>query len=295
MSMKKTSLEKSIVSTFSYFKVFNYFLKIQDAHLFLHSKKVEKASEIKKVIVKNHWYKNDYLVILQKDWRIYLKIQNKKYLASVSKMRLARKISNILKLIPSVKLIGVSGNLAMMNAGESDDIDLFLITKNGTAWITRLIVSLILIFLGKRRMYKSHDVNNKICLNCILDEKNMELSKKNIYSSHEIAQMKVIYEKHNTYSKFIKANNWGKSYLANFWNKKIIRKVAKNRNFIEIIFIKLFQIFEPLARFIQYQYMKRKITKEVVKKGVMMFHPRDYSNEILQKYKANLKFGIRNK
>jgi hypothetical protein len=285
MSMKKTSLEKSIIDTFSYFQVFNYILKIQDLHLFFHSKKEEKISEIKKVIVKNHWIKNNYIVIARKDWKTYLKIQNEKGLASVSKMRLARIISNILKLIPSIKLIGVSGNLAMMNAGKDDDIDIFLITAGGTAWTSRLIVSLILLILGKRRMFKSKNVNDKICLNFILDENNLELFKKNIYSAHEIAQMKVLYDRGNSYLSFIKANEWGRQYLANFWNKQIIKQVYENRNFIEIIFIRLFQILEYFARFIQFHYMKKKITNEVVKNGVMMFHPRDYSREIIKKYK----------
>lgn len=297
--METSTLQKSISSTIAYFQVFNYFLKVDELETYLHAANVFSKQEIINELLKEKRLINNYAIFLleenqktKKRKRLRqkkIKIQERKFVESEKKIILAKKITTILKLIPSIKLIAVSGNLAMMNADKSDDIDLFLIASSGTAWTTRLIASILLIILGKKRMFNDKKVRNKICLNFILDEDNLCLIKKNLYSAHEIAQMKILFCKNKIYDKFLQENYWLKNHLANFWASHDLSMqetlFSEEESETEKISGRLFRLFEPLARFFQFQYMKRKITKETVGKGIMMFHPRDYSKEIMRKYK----------
>src|SRR3989344_7357967 len=54
-----------------------------------------------------------------------VEIRKKRERWSAEKIEIAKKVVNFLRLIPTIKLIGVSGGLAIGNAGEDDDIDLF--------------------------------------------------------------------------------------------------------------------------------------------------------------------------
>lgn len=297
--METSTLQKSAADTIAYFQVFNYFLKVDELETYLHSENVFSKQEIINELLKEKRLINNYAIFLleekqktKKRKRLRqkkIKIQEQKFIESEKKIIIAKKITAVLKIIPSIKLIAVSGNLAMMNAGRSDDIDLFLITTKGTAWTTRLIASLMLMVLGKKRMFNDKKVRNKICLNFILDEDNLRLVKKNLYSAHEIAQMKVLVSKNKIYDKFLQENYWLKNHLANFWASHDLSMqetlFSEEESEMEKITGHIFRLFELLARFLQFQYMKRKITKETVGKGIMMFHPRDYSKEILSKYK----------
>lgn len=304
--MERGTLQKSISDTIAYFQVFNYFLKVEELEIYLHSENVVSKQEIINELLKEKRLINNYAIFLSEEnqktrkrkrlRQKKIKIQEKKFVESEKKIILAKKITSILKLIPSIKLIAVSGNLAMMNADKSDDIDLFLIASSGTAWTTRLIASLFLIALGKKRMFNDKKVKNKICLNFILDEDNLCLVKKNLYSAHEVAQMKIIFDKNKTYDKFLRENYWLKNHLANFWAAQDFSMqetlFSEEESEIEKITSHIFRLFEPLTRFLQFQYMKRKITKETVKKGIMMFHPRDYGKEIMAKYKRMIRNSV---
>ena len=56
--------------------------------------------------------------------------------------------------------------------------------------------------------------NNTICLNLWLDESALEIpvDQRNLYTAHELAQMKPRVNKDGTYEKMMWANRWGKIF-----------------------------------------------------------------------------------
>lgn len=300
------SVNDSIFSTIAYFQVFNYFLKVNELHEYLHTQIDVSIHELIKQIESENREVNGYIISNQelvkktrrwaKNRRQKIKLQKEKFQASVKKMELAKKTARLLAKIPSVKLLAVSGNLAMMQADSSDDIDFFCITSRGTVWIVRLLASLLLVILGRKRMFGARHVKNKICLNFLVDEDHMEMKKKNVFTAHEIVQMKILYEKNGIYEKFLKRNSWAEKHLANWWQTHAHFETQANlfesiseKNLAENIILNVFRFFEPAARFIQLQYMKRHITREVIKDGCLMFHPKDASRAVLSKYRRLLK------
>lgn len=295
-------LTQSVKNTIAYFQVFNYFLNIEGLHEFLHSSTHVSIHELVKQIETENREVNGYLISNQelvkktrrwaKSRRQKIKLQQEKFQASVKKMELAKKTARLLAKIPSVKLLAVSGNLAMMQADAPDDIDLFCITSRGTVWMTRLLASLLLVILGKKRMFGDRQVKNKICLNFLIDEDHLEMKKKNIFTAHEIVQMKVLFDKDNTCQKFLEKNSWVEKHLANWWQIHFSSKSQtslfegiSDESFVEKITLSIFRFFEPVARFIQFEYMKRRITREIIKDGVLMFHPHDASRTVISKYR----------
>ncbi|GAG00712.1 unnamed protein product [marine sediment metagenome] len=213
-----------------------------------------------------------------------LELRKKKEKYSQKKLKIAKKTANFLKFIPWIKVIGITGALAMHNSDKDDDIDFLIITQRDRLWLTRLLIVFFLEILGKRRRPNDKKIKDKICLNMFLDEFTLSLSKtkRNLFTAHEIVQMSPIYNKDNTYERFLRANLWVKKYLPN--SLKDTSEVARSDS-SEVEGSCILNLLENLAYQFQSKYMKSKITSERISPHFAFFHPKDRSREILVKYK----------
>jgi predicted nucleotidyltransferase len=224
---------------------------------------------------------NGFLFINGKEGATLKRIMRKRI--SERKIAQARKAAKILSILPTIRMIGISGSLAMNNASEESDIDFLIITKKDTLWTTRLLsVALLKIFGVPRRKYGEKNEKDKLCLNMWLDENDLVWDKKdrNAFTAHEISQIIPLVNKNEIYENFLSKNNWINNYWPNATGVKMGGKKDKisRRRLIE-------SIFEPLARRMQYWYMKEKITREVVTPTRAIFHPVDWGNLISSKLK----------
>jgi D-beta-D-heptose 7-phosphate kinase/D-beta-D-heptose 1-phosphate adenosyltransferase len=192
---------------------------------------------------------------------------------SKEKLKIAKRASKLIGKLPTVKMVGVTGSLAMMNADENSDIDLMIITKNGSLWTTRLLVYGLLKINGfDLRKAGSSIEKNKLCLNMWLDERDLKIKKRNIYSAHEIAQIRLLLNKNKTYERLLSENEW----VLKYWPNAVrIMKVSENNDSGLS-----FGILEKLAFWLQYRKMRNKITREVVTSTRAFFHPFDWGREI---------------
>jgi hypothetical protein len=226
------------------------------------------------------------------------RIKRKRY--SKHKIIIARKISSVLKLIPTIMLIGISGTLAMENAKKDDDIDVIIITKKGTIWTTRFLVTCVVELLGLRRRPHDKNSNNKICLNMYLDENHMKMKKseQDPFIAHEILQMKPLWGKRKIYQKFILVNNWTKKYLPNAFVQTIqpsnhLTTKAKQNSFVYGYMAKLLNGFEFLLKHFQLKYMQKRRSNEKISDGIIRFHPNNVKNTVLLKYQNRLRsYGL---
>ena len=285
------SREKVILKTLLYADIFDYPLTKEEIFRFLIAERQLNLSEVSKVL------KKPKLPVEKKGKYFYLKgreplieKREKREKSSSVKLHRAREIIKKTTFIPSIKFIGISGALSMRNSDEDDDIDFFVITEKNLAWTTRLFLVIFLSFLGVYRNRQSKTHANKICLNLILDENHMSLGKTtdDLYTAHEISQLLPIFNKENTYQTFIKRNLWAKKYLPN--SPGVINVKSYKNSILNKILNNLFKIlqFEKTARFLQLKYMKGHITNEITEAGFLKFHPFDYKNVVLKKYKRAL-------
>lgn len=215
-----------------------------------------------------------------------VRLQREKY--SKSKLAIAKKAASLISKIPSVKFVGVTGSLAMMNAGHDSDIDLIIITATGKLWISRLLILLILLILRiPFRRSGVRDEKNKLCLNMWLDESDLVWGKKdrNIYTAHEIAQIIPLLNKNKIYEKFLYLNKW----ILEYWPNAVpIERVEKSeQRLVEKLFSLRYALYaiELVARQIQYLYMSKKITREVVTPTRAIFHPNDWGSIVMKNLK----------
>ena len=284
--------ERAILKTLLYSNCFDYPLREEELYQFLiNNQKIDKnvfyklLQKVKKPISFNQGYY--YLLGKEK----FLKTRKQREKISLQKMQKAKNIISILGFIPTVQLIGISGALAMKNSDVDDDIDIFIISKNNFIWTTRFLTICLLILLGQYRNKNSKKYADKICLNMLLDEKNIQLEK-NLYIAHEISQLVPVLERDNAYKKFIEQNKWVNQFMINALDSNKNNKFLKKKgNIIEnqiINFLRLIH-FEKITKFMQLKYMQSTITKEVVKDGVLRLHPFDYGAYVLKFYNEQLK------
>lgn len=216
--------------------------------------------------------KDGYYFLAGKDSHILSRILRKRI--SDRKLRIARKAGQILSSIPSIKMVGITGALAMQNAGQDSDIDLIIVCKKGTLWTTRLVALIVFKLTGfPIRKFGDKNQKDKLCLNMWLDEADLAWPKKdrNTYTSHEICQITPLFNKQHTHERLIWENKW----ITDFWpNAAKLTKtpgLSKKRRY---------SLIEMLARKIQYLYMKKKITREVISPTRAIFHPHDWGSVI---------------
>jgi hypothetical protein len=287
------SSKEQILKTLLYSDIFDYPLRKEEIWEFLiSSEKPDKKEILRYLNTKNTFFEswNNLFFIKGRKDIVGTRINRKKY--SLQKINFAKKIINKLAIIPTVRFIGISGALAMLNSEKDDDVDLFVVAAGNCVWITRLLMVILLSFLGVYRRKKDKNVSNKICLNMLIDEKALFFPKQrhDLYTAHEIFQIMPIFNRDKTYEKFLKSNAWIKELLPNIFAKKSKTPIVLKTSLINKSINYLMRIFviEFAARNIQLWYMKKNITKETVSNNFLAFHPFDYKSHVLNSYKKKL-------
>ena len=293
MALNEEKWQEAILKTLSYHNIFDYPLTFQEIKQFfikpsfLKSQPVliSLAVNLKKLIKEKKVAKRkEFYFLFGRKKIVDLRKSRKKI--SRQKIKKAQKIIKIINFIPWLKMIAISGALAMSNADKDDDIDFFIITANNRLWLTRLLIIIILEIFGQRRRPQQTKVKDKVCLNMFLDEKALVLAKtkRNLFTAHEICQLKPIFNRQQTYEKFINQNQWLKKYLANCLKFKKLKqdkiKLKKGLAF--------FDFLEKLAYQCQKKYMSKKMTLEKISPHFAFFHPRNRAKEILRQFKKKI-------
>lgn len=204
---------------------------------------------------------------------------------------IAKRASRVISIIPWVKMVAVTGALAMENTDDSDDIDLMIVTSNNCLWIVRpLAMILISIFFRRRKPLQQFSnlaikqFNNSICLNLWLDESALEIpqAQRDLYTAHELAQMKPVVNRGGTYEKMMRENRWGRKFLANAW-KNFNRQIYKYPN-RQIDKWNLIDLLNRAVFYLQLKYMRPKMTNERVSLHAAFFHPGNRADTILKAY-----------
>jgi len=292
--MKTNLIYQAILKTLAYGDIFDYPLTPRQLYRFLISDKSVSFSLFNKVL--SRMKANDKRISTNKKMFCFLgreeiiKKRKKRERWSKGKLKIARGVVGWLKIIPWVKMVGVSGALAMENADKNDDIDLLIITAKDRLWLTRLLVVFLVELVAKRRRPKDTDVTDKICLNMFLDEDHLALPKKerDLFTAHEVCQLKLLWEKDGCYQRFLKANLWVKKYLANSLDIKKLRDEdikGEKKNFLISQFL---NFLEVIAYKIQIAYMRSRRTSEIVEPYRIRFHPQDCRGWVIEEYKKRL-------
>ena len=342
-------LKTAVLKTLAYSDIFDYPLRISEIKQYLIGFQLDDPSTLSLLFTDYHGNtdyhggknglsrkkltqigeRNGYFFLQGREKIVPLRQKREKI--SQEKIQRAKEILGILKVVPFIKMAAVTGAAAAGNADEKSDIDVLIVTQKKRMWLARMLAILVLEIkrvrrrpdppssrrtAGLQKVYK-----DKICLNMFVSEENLELPHKDLFTANEFVRMKVIWEKENTYKKFVKANGWVRKYLPNWKpelkitkhqapNSKHIQSTkfqistkfkAPSSKFFDILGLRfviylLFGILnlvldcvEKCVRIVQLKYMERRKTTELVTDTLLMFHPNDAREWVMRKYRKRIK------
>lgn len=281
-------MEKAILKTLIYAALFDYPLKVWEIHKWLigkqaNLKQVEKSLKSKNLQTRVKCFDGYYF--LSGKQQVKRRLEREKH--SEVLLRRANLVAQTFKVIPWVKLVGVSGSVSMKNAAEPDDIDFFIITEKKRLWLSRLLLLLIIDTIGIRRRKGENegDVAGKACINLLLETGSLAQSSKNIYIAHEVLQMRVLWQREGVYQRFLEENAWAFKYLPNWiTGQRFINhpsSISDRKSFLDKV--------EAFAEWVQIKVMGQTRGLEKIWPGALYFHPEDQQNRVLPLYQKSLK------
>lgn len=294
---KFSVIERGIISTLIYFDIFNYPLTKPELLKFCHAKVISfpnfdnaLTSLLKEKYIEHagefYFIKHDASMI---DRRIKGNNLASKFHAP------AKKYSRIISKFPFVKAVFISGSLSKGYMDKDSDIDYFIVTTAGRLWICRSF----LILFKKIFLLNSHKY---FCVNYFVDENNLEIHDKNIYTATEINTLMPMYN-FDAFASFVQANQWTIDYLPNLNLYTVPANNENRKAYIKNVLEKLLQNdfgnwLEKLFFSITLNYWKKKFTqfsdedfKNALRsrEGVSKHHPNKFQQKVLTLYREKIK------
>jgi len=210
-------LPKNILSTISYYDILNFPLTSFEVWKYLLAENSSTLGEVVEALesdeLKNHIeeFRGFYFLEGRKNL-VERRIQCDKN--SAVKFEIAERAAWWLRFVPYVRMIAVTGTLAMKNCEKNSDIDFFVVLEKGRIFTGRILVTLVVHLLGKRRHGKK--IKNRICLNYFTTTGNLEIERQDLFAANEYSFIYPIFG-YNIFQKFCGINlEWIKKIKPNW-------------------------------------------------------------------------------
>jgi hypothetical protein len=237
----KDKLTNDIVNTLCYYDALNYPVtsfeiwkyltrsidrENDDGKIFIELEEVIKkleSNEIKNV-TDNH---SGFYVLKGRKELVEKRIQKNKI--SSLKVKRLRGVARVLRLVPFVRMILVTGKLSMKNATLKSDWDLLVVLEKGRIWTGRTLVTGLVHLMGKRRYGKK--VRNRVCLNHFVTTGSLEILDKNLFSANEYMFAVPLFDSGDLFEKFQLKNYWIREMKMNYYINELghLRSVRETR------------------------------------------------------------------
>ena len=292
-----SEVKENILATLAYFDMFNYPLTRAEVYLFLKNKHPYEVFEdaLRCLTVDGAIHQFDRFYTLKKDHYCIIR-RNEGNKKAAELIKVAEKVGSILIRFPYVSGIAISGSLSKNFADELSDIDLFIITAKNRLWIARTIMHCFkkLTFLVNKEHY--------FCMNYYVDEQQLEIAEKNIYTAIEIGTL-IPLQGDLVFERFYTANAWTRNFLPNKNMRVATAKPAK-RSFLKSMIEALFfnhpgnAIDTMLMRITAGRWIKKTQDEKRNSHGLVMGmatgkhfskpDPKNFQNKLLAKYECKV-------
>jgi len=178
--------DDSVYATVSYADVFDMPIGLDHLHRFLVGTSLtplKTSMAVNDLVAHGRLERRDNLIYLSGRQEV-LDVFDERSARAASMWHEAEKWGTRIGRIPFVRMVAVTGGLAVDSVADHDDIDFFIVTRPRRLWMTRLMI----IVLG--RFAARSDID--LCPNFIVSTRALEMSERSIYAARELAQMVVI-------------------------------------------------------------------------------------------------------
>lgn len=194
------------------------------------------------------------------------------------KIDITKKKLNIL-INQNVLFIGISGSIAAGFAKEDDDIDIFVVVKNNTAWIFRMIVIIKGLFCKCIRNSFNRNIKDKFCINFIVEERGLELEP-DIFNFHELVYLIPVYNEEYLDTIFMK-NIWMRDLYGMRISIKDIDE-SKEVGFVRKALNSILFYIQKVIMFILGHNSEIGRVKGNYESGRVQFYPEDFKKSVLK-------------
>jgi hypothetical protein len=204
-------ISQAVLYTIMYSDVFDYPLTAHEVHHFLHrvsatyEQVVQALNEIPGVTTKDSYY-----ILTGRE--AIVSVRKERESLSRQLIPYAMKYGHILGRLPFVRMVALTGSLAVMNVSRNADFDYMLVTAPGRLWTARAFV----LLFGRLTKYLGHT----ICPNLLVSQNALEWNQHDLYSARELCQMIPITGK-DVYKELMTTNGWVQRVLPNAYRQRV--------------------------------------------------------------------------
>jgi len=213
----------------------------------------------------------------------------------INKISIAQKnISNLI-IKDFVQFIGISGSVGAGISQEFDDIDIFIVLKDHTVWLYRLVIwfknlnkknirrRTILPLNIDKKIRNNLAFKDKLCINYLIEESSLNLIEKNIFNLHEIHSLIPIYNTQYKIHLMSICSSWVDSSLMMLNNYSPKSQSGNITN----IFVRIADLFAFCAQSLYMFYHGAKISEifSARKNGYIKTFDLSFAREIIRRIK----------
>lgn len=220
MRQDASALAKNILATIVYydcmdfamtaFEVWKYMLKLNYYEHSEHSEQYrlgEVLVELERGFVASHIEQQNGFYFLKGREPLAAERVSRNKISSRKMKELSRVVA-LLRFLPFVEMVGITGKLAMKIAKPQSDLDVLVVFKDGHIWTGRTLMTIFTHLIGKRRYGKK--IANRVCFNYFITVSGLEVITKDVYSASEYSFIVPIFG-WEMFTKFQIKNNWIRS------------------------------------------------------------------------------------
>jgi len=216
-------LEQAVLETLAYSDIFEYPLRLEEIYRYLPmSVSAEELPAALKALNGRVGEKDGFYFLVGREEIVSIRRQREG--RSRELMPYALRYGRILGSLPFVRMVALTGSLAVLNVSKNPDFDYMLVTLPGRVWTARAFAVLFNRF--------TRPFGHTLCPNLIVAETALEWPLHDLYSARELCQMIPITGL-DVYQKLLKANAWAKEFLPNAYTKN--SEVFKTSEFWKLL------------------------------------------------------------
>lgn len=196
-----------------------------------------------------------------------------------------RRVLGLLGRLPFVRMVAISGACAHENATD-DDVDVFLVAREGRAWGVCLVLTALSRLLRVRRT---------LCLNYIVDEAALALPEQDVFTAAEVVGLRPLAGR-ETYRRLVDVNAWASRLFPNFRARHLEESEslppAGSRGWERVLDLGLAPLLERFARGVLGAHLSRKgrgCAGVVLGPHRLKLHTRDHRPSLISSFEAALR------
>ncbi len=200
-----TQLERAILHTLAYADVFDFPLTPGEIHHYLAGAQARLEHVTETLPASSLWACVDGYYVLPGREAI-IGTRRRRAEAGLRLWPQAMRYGHLIAGLPFVRMVAVTGSLAVNNAEQGTDIDYLIVTAPGHLWTCRALALVV------SRTVRLAGVN--LCPNYLLTEGNLELTDRTLYVARELVQM-IPLSGFAVYARMRQLNSWTNEFLPN--------------------------------------------------------------------------------